>query len=101
MRFWISWYEPAVDCRPVTFPPNAAILGWWCTGERCYDEASILVAVVEGEDEDAAKAAVRLDWPGVEHKDKEWRSCEEWDGYLSDRFPPREWMIRRLKGKTE
>jgi len=93
MRFWLSWYETATDHRPLTFPPNAAILGWWCSGERCSDEASILVAIVEGDDEDAAKAAVVKDWPG----EKEWRFCNEWDGKLSDRFPPQDWMIPRLK----
>mgnify|MGYP006921408983 CR=1 FL=1 len=92
MRFWISWYQPTGDHRPLAYPPHRSILGWWCTGFASEGVATIC-ALVEAADEDTAKAAVRVDWPEAER----WRFCEEHDGSaLGTRFPLSDWMRERI-----
>lgn len=99
-RWWVSWWEKSEDYRPMHFPPNLNVLGWWCSGERRGGgktrEASIC-AVVEADSEKMAKAAINRDWPG----DKKWRFCTEKtpDYQPSDRFPLQEWMRVRFEGK--
>lgn len=91
--YWISWYQPTEDYRPLSFPPNEAVLGWWCTGTRCDDDASTLCAWVRAGDEEAAKAAVLRDWPEA----AEWRFCEQ-RGHVETggRFPLSDWMRERM-----
>lgn len=95
MRFWISWYETSEDHRPLTYPPNQAVLGWWCSGYRCFDNAAAICALVEAESEEEAENAILQDWPG----EKEWRflSQVEKDYDLGDRFPLSDWMKERIK----
>ena len=98
-RFWISWYQPTEDYRPLADPPNAAVLGWWCSGYRCSDEAATLCALVAAEDERRAEAAVKVDWPEAE----EWRFCEERadDWRPTDRFPiESEWARERIGAES-
>lgn len=93
MHYWISWYQPGEDVRPLTFPPNAAILGWWNSGWG--DSHATLCALVRGESEDDAKANVKKDWPEA----TTWRFCEEkpHDWRPGDRFVvDKEWMKERL-----
>ncbi|WP_421793534.1 hypothetical protein [Hydrocarboniphaga effusa] len=91
--FWISWYQPTEDHRPLTFPPNADVLGWWCTGQRCEDGASTLVAFVKARDEASAKSAVQIDWPEA----TEWRFCEVRTRIKpGSRFPFEDWMRERI-----
>ena len=99
-RYWLSWYQPRPDPRPLTFPPNGAILGWWRTGEcpeNFVDGAFTLCALVEAETDELAWAAVRVDWPDMAGR----RFCDavghEYQ-ITSDRFPLSDWMIDRLKG---
>ncbi len=99
MRWWISWYQPTQDKRPLTYPPNAAVLGWWCSGQRCDDDALTLCAwtlcaVVEATTPLSAKRAINKDWPEA----KEWRFCEptEDDFVPSDRFVKEPWQCERL-----
>jgi hypothetical protein len=87
MRHWISWYEPgdAGDYRPLTTPPEDVMLGWWCTGVRSSDEAGTLCALVQADDEDAAKALIGEHW-----EPESWRFCNEVDEHWvppADRFP--------------
>jgi hypothetical protein len=99
-RYWISWYETAEDHRPLTYPPNVSILGWWCSGYRCSDDAATICALVEAKDSRSAHNAIVKDWPG----DKDWRFTDEVDsGWIpSDRFPVEEWMKERVgDGKPE
>lgn len=91
--WWISWYQPTEDERPLTFPPNEAILGWWNSGSRCSDNAHTICAVVRAETEEEAKAAVRKDWPEAE----DWRFCGETGGLPGNRFPLGEWMTPRFE----
>jgi hypothetical protein len=93
-RFWMSWNEPAQDYRPLNYPPNASILGWWCSGYDGDGVVSMICAWVAAEDEDAAKAAVVLDWPG----DKSWRFCDEvaMDWRPNNRFPLSAWSKERV-----
>jgi hypothetical protein len=91
--WWVSWYQPTEDARPLVYPPHEKILGWWNTGFRCEDDAHTLCALVQAETEEDAKAAIRLDWPEV----TEWRFFEPSDGKLSDRFPLNpKWMPERF-----
>lgn len=92
MRFWLSWHQPGEDFRPLAYPPNAAILGWWLSGRDANDVAT-LCALVTAEDETAAKQAVRIDWPEAER----WRFCNQVaDDFLpGDRFPLKPWMKER------
>lgn len=104
MRFWVSWYQPTDDFRPLTYPPNEAILGWWCTGFRC-DDAATICALVEiknnkydiNEIEEAVDEAILEDWPEAELG----RFCEpvEDDWLPGDRFQiddDDEWIRERL-----
>lgn len=93
-RFWLSWDEKHEDVRPLTFPPNKAILGWWCTGEAYDGSYSTLVAWVEAKNENAAKQAILKDWPG----NHEWRFVEKCKlGWLpNDRFPLSDWSKKRI-----
>lgn len=90
---WISWVQPTEDHRPINFPPTESVLAWWCTGEKGGDTpASTLVALVDAEDEDAAKSAVLCNWPEA----TEWRFCEDKsDKKFSSRFPVSYWMKKR------
>lgn len=98
-RWWLSWYQQTLDPRPLTCPPNKAVLGWWRTGQRASDEAWTLCALVLADGEDRAKAAVVSDWPEA----AEWRFCDPHDANWSpgDRFPASAWMRARLEAKEE
>lgn len=101
-RFWVSWFEPLGDYRPLNDPPNAGVLGWWCTGERRSGSGplAVLCAVVAAGDEQEAKAAIATDWPG----EKLWRFCEETPSFwrpAADRFPLSGWMAERLAIKPQ
>jgi len=91
--YWISWYQPTADYRPNTYPPNNAILGWHCTGQRLSDGANTIVAHVIAPSVAAAKEAVLVDWPEA----REWRFCDlsEPTPPQSDRFPLPEWSVER------
>lgn len=95
-RFWVSWVQPTNDPRPITYPPNDAICGWWVSGYDSEDQA-IICAVVEAAKEIEVRRVLITDWPevaGVESL----RFCEEkplkWQP--GDRFPPSDWMRGRL-----
>jgi hypothetical protein len=88
---WISWHQPTEDHRPLTYPPNKAIMGWWCSGYSGRD--AIICALVDASDEPTAQAAVLKDWPEAER----WRFCEARDNTnLGDRFPLKAWMLERM-----
>jgi len=96
VRYWISWYQPTEDERPLTFPPNEAVLGYWCSGQRCADDAWTLCALVRAPSAAEAQAAILKDWPEasewrfVNERDKSWRP--------SARFPLMySWMIDRMR----
>lgn len=92
--WWLSWWQPGDDCRPLSSPPNEAVIGWWISGER--DNESSICLVVAGADEFEAKRMVAIDWP--ESVGSEWRFCQERDMRkpMSDRFPLSEWMLERF-----
>lgn len=94
-RFWISWSQPGDDYRPLTFPPNEAICGWWCSGSG--ERGVSLCAVVDAVTQTEAENAILKDWPDL----YEWRFCEpKKNGWIpGDRFPPSEWMKARLAAK--
>lgn len=99
-RFWVSWWQPTSDERPLTYPPNQSILGWWNSGQRADGAWSICAVVVADADEQglgvpkAVKDAVLVDWPEA----IDWRFCEEMDDdYVpGDRFPLSPWMRARF-----
>lgn len=93
-RFWTRFTQPTEDHRPLTYPPNKAILGWWCSGYDSDDNA-ILCALISAESEDAAWNAVIQDWPeaiGPFH------FCDEVsdDWRPSDRFVIAGWSKERI-----
>lgn len=99
MRYWLSWPQPTEDFRPLTDPPDPAVLGWWCSGFDSDDRA-ILCALVQANTLDAAKGAVRRSWPEAPGKRQAWRIEDEkhptW--MPGDRFPlDAEWMKQRLE----
>lgn len=101
-RFWISWYQPSEDYRPLTYPPNAAVIGWWRTGDAetmSGITAYSLVALIEARSARAARSSVRKDWPEAAC----WRFCDEKpSGWLpNDRFPLSDWMRERTAAKPE
>ena len=96
--FWCSWVQKTKDYRPVTYPPNAAIIGWWCSGSDC-DGWAILCAWVQADSEDEAYKAVKSDWPEIQ----EWRFCEQKSKYeASSRFSTagNAWMQERVDALT-
>ena len=89
--YWVSWYQPTEDHRPLTFPPVQGILGWWCTGSS--DNGSTLCALVVEKSEEDAKIRINMDWPEAVN----WRFVDEKeDTHLNDRFPLSEWMQSRV-----
>ena len=103
-RFWICWHQPTEDERPLTFPPNAAILGWWCTGYGYgYEQEDlpiipVICALVEADTLPAALKAIKKDWP-----EAELNGSDDWDAEVEanwlppkDRFPPSDWMSERM-----
>lgn len=98
-RFWVSWECTANDYRPLSFPPNEAICGWWCSGYSADDNA-ILCAVVDAENEGGVMKAVYADWPEAENyvREFDWRFFKPQDTNWKpgDRFPASEWMLERL-----
>ncbi len=68
--YWLSWYQPTGDHRPLGFPPNGSILGWWCTGQT-EEGSGTLCSYVVAPSEQEARDRVRIDWPGAD----EWRFC--------------------------
>ena len=96
-RWWMSWIVAEDDHRPLTFPPNQAVLGWWCTGYDA-DDNSILCGLVEASSLKTAESAVLVDWPGIR-----WRFKEEREPNFvvtSDRFPLSDWMRQRMKHRV-
>lgn len=92
--FWVSWWQKTEDYRPITYPPNKGILGWWCSGMRCQDEANSIWAMVIAENLSEVKNIVIQDWPEAE----EWRFCDEVENTtLSDRFHIKDWMEVRIE----
>ena len=98
--WWISWEEKSEDYRPLHDPPNAAVLGWWCTGQAGDDSYYTLVAWVVAPTEAQAKKAVLKDWPG---KNVNWGFCsEKVEDDLTDRFPVKnDWSGRRIAAYRE
>ncbi|WP_354734543.1 hypothetical protein [Acinetobacter nosocomialis] len=103
--YWCSWYQPDTeDYRPMTFPPNEQIIGWWCSGYAMDDNGdftvSTLCAWVKAESEEDVLKAVNKDWPEITSMDQ-FRFCEEQEKVVSnERFPiePYEWMQQRVEG---
>lgn len=60
-RFWVSWYQPTEDYRPRTYPPNSAILGWWCSGDS--PQGATLCAVVQAKSKIEVIKQIKADWP--------------------------------------
>lgn len=87
VRFWISWYQPTEDYRPVKWPLPPEIPGFWCSGYGA-DDAATLCAVVDAPTEASAKRIIQAkrNWPET-HR---WRFCEGKEpGWMPppDRFP--------------
>lgn len=92
--WWISWYQPTDDVRPLNYPPGENVLGWWNSGTRCQDNAGCLVAQVRADSESQAKEEIAKDWPEAD----EWRFCDETDKRApNDRFPLSDWMEKRFQ----
>ena len=73
MRFWISWEEPVDDTgdwRPLHIPVPEEIKNYWCSGYG--DDYATICAVVDADNEAAAKDLVYQEW-----RPQKWRFCEE------------------------
>jgi len=95
----MSWYCYDEDYRPLTYPPNEAILGWWCSGSGFHSkdkEYNTIVAMVDAKTENEAWSAVFQDWPGIDKRFCEPQVKDAWQ--LSNRFILADWMIPRLRG---
>jgi hypothetical protein len=99
-RHWLSWHEFEEDYRPINFPPNEAILGWWCSGsgEHGDKEYHTICAVVEAAGD--PWKAVEIDWPGAsEHQRFGDAVAADWTP--GDRFPINDdWSIGRFHPET-
>jgi hypothetical protein len=94
-RYWISWVQTSEDYRPLTYPPNAAVLGWWCSGTN--HDGAILCAVVAADSKQEAVSAVLIDWPEINGDFL--RFCDEYasDFKPADRFVIKDWMKERFQ----
>ena len=96
--FWISWYQPTEDYRPLTYPPNENVLSWHCTGSNSSEDIYTICSMVKAENEEEAKKTIQLDWPEAE----EWRFCKIKESTeLNDRFPLDDWMKKRIEKFNE
>lgn len=98
--FWISWYQPTNDYRPIR-TDSENILCWWNTGIRCSDDSATLVAHVRAPSVLESKELIQEYWPEAD----EWRFCEPTTGDrpASSRFTIPEHMEKNyppLDGKT-
>lgn len=107
-KFWISWVQPVGDFRPLGYPPNDQILGWWRSGFDSENN-SIICACVVGEGETVgdqmrhATTAIEKEWPEAttaQENESGWRFFErrEADWKPNDRFPLSDWMVERFSG---
>lgn len=92
-RYWCSWVCSEEDHRPINYPPNEKVLGWWCSGEG--PDGETLCATIEGEDEESVAESIRVDWPEF---DGEFRFIDEAgaDYVPGNRFPLSGWMKSRF-----
>jgi hypothetical protein len=96
-KYWMSWYEKAHDPRPITYPPNEAILGWWNSGQRCSDNAFTICALVKAESPELAWQAIEKDWPQKAGFEERFCEARPDDYALGDRFVvDQDWMKERL-----
>lgn len=97
--YWCSWVQPTDDHRPIDFPPNESILGWWCSGYS--QDGANLCAWVVAEDEVDVRKQINKSWPEITIT-SELRFCDKKDHYIPcDRFQPNEWMEPRLEKYKE
>ena len=90
--YWCSWVCKEDDYRPITYPPNDSIIGWWCSGES--GGGYIICAYIYAKNELRAAMAISLDWPEFEG---EWRFIEERDSVSdSERFALTKWMRAKI-----
>lgn len=100
-RYWISWVQRTEDFRPLHYPPNEAILGWWCSGYDSDDNA-ILCAAVDAVEASDACVAIFEEWPEAKDDMAEngWRifQHDKGDNWTpGDRFPiDKPWMAERF-----
>lgn len=101
--WWVSWEEresPA-DYRPLNDPPAGAVLAWWKTGEAGDGSFVTIVALVNARDRGAVGKIIDAEWP--RKKPRRWRFRHECTNYdegvltLTDRFPLKPWMEKRIE----
>lgn len=95
-RFWISWYQKTEDYRPLVYPPQKGIIGWWCSGTRLSDGSSTLVALVEVENEDNIPELLKPHWKDEERSDFRFVEEVDMDWKPNNRFPLSDWMKERI-----
>ena len=94
-RYWVSWKEYEKDYRPIHDPPNAAILGWWCSGHG--DTYSTLCALVQCESKAEIAQVLGEDWPQENLVfDMRFIQVVDMDYQPSDRFVLTDWMKERM-----
>jgi hypothetical protein len=98
-RWWASWCCYDDDYRPLTYPPNKEILGWWVTDKTPSDlfgpDRVTICGLIQAPTEAHAREAIQTDWPDADTRfvvEKEPYEFEE-----SDQFPLSDWMVSRLK----
>ncbi|MEI1732113.1 hypothetical protein V8P91_17185 [Acinetobacter baumannii] len=100
--YWCSWYQPTLDHRPLNYPPNEQIIGWWCSGYAMDDNGdftiSTLCAWVKAKSEEDVIKAVNKDWPEITSLDQ-FRFCEEHPFVSNERFSIEsyDWMKQRVE----
>lgn len=80
-KYWASWNQYTNDWRPLNYPTNHCIIGYWCSGYagstngQGYPTYSTVCAVIEANSKEAAIAAILEDWPEATHD--VWRFFDE------------------------
>jgi hypothetical protein len=104
-RYWISWYQPTEDYRPITDPPTKNVLAWWNSGERDSDGAATLCAIIAASSADEAERTIQKSWPEAaefrfnEKKSKDWLPGDSFS-YRSEMAKAEAWFMNELETIT-
>lgn len=94
-RYWISWWQPGDDPRPLHYPPkDERVLGWWRSASD--GKRTSICALVAADVSDTALAAVAQDWPESLDADVRFVDPKPADWTPGDRFPLEGWMKQRI-----
>ena len=98
-NWWASFVSAEDDYRPLTSPPNPAIIGWWCSGYDAADNATLCLWI-RADDEESVAEVIRKDWPEFDGAFRIGPDQMGNEASPGDRFPLSDWMEERAIAAT-